>query len=179
MPIILALGCLFTKSLHCSSEAKVEKDQEILNGFVLYIYPFLSYFLTEQSSSMPFSLREIVPMSLAMRNACLGIIELAHPDARFSINEDYRQALHRTGIRSMQTSEHESKKETRLWAFLFKVRYDTTTNNNEVFLKRAPPSVELGTLCTHACMHTHTHTHQHAHTHTHTCTPSTHHHLSQ
>lgn len=61
-------------------------------------------------------------MSLALRNACLGIIELAHPDARFSINEDYRQALNKTGIKRRQTSELEYKKETRLWAFLFKVR---------------------------------------------------------
>lgn len=71
---------------------------------------------------MPFTLREIVPMSLALRNACLGIIELAHPDARFSINEDYRQALNKTGVKRRQTSELEYKKETRLWAFLFKVR---------------------------------------------------------
>lgn len=87
---------------------------------------FLSHSLsvspTEQGSSMPFTLREIVPMSLALRNACLGIIELAHPDARFSINEDYRQALHKTGIKRRQTSEVDHEKETRLWAFLFKVK---------------------------------------------------------
>ena len=79
------------------------------------------HFMAEGSSSMPFTLREMVPMSLALRNACLGIIELAHPDAKFSINEDYRQALHKTGIKRKQNTEQEDKKEARLWAFLFKV----------------------------------------------------------
>ncbi|KAK7488482.1 hypothetical protein BaRGS_00020267 [Batillaria attramentaria] len=72
-------------------------------------------------SSMPFTLREMVPMSLALRNACLGIIELAHPDAKFSVNEDYRQALHKTGVLNRQQASEDEEKETRLWAFLFKV----------------------------------------------------------
>jgi ubiquitin-protein ligase E3 C len=62
-------------------------------------------------------------MSLALRNACLGIIELAHPDAKFSVNEDYRQALHKTGVKRKQVTEEEDERETRLWAHLFKVRF--------------------------------------------------------
>ncbi|XP_025111485.1 ubiquitin-protein ligase E3C-like isoform X2 [Pomacea canaliculata] len=74
----------------------------------------------EPSSSMPFTLREMVPMSLALRNACLGIIELAHPDAKFAVNEDYRQALHLTGIQSRHITDEDDENETRFWAYLFK-----------------------------------------------------------
>ena len=42
---------------------------------------------------MPFSLSELVAMSLALRDACLGIIELAHPDTRPALKEDYRAAF--------------------------------------------------------------------------------------
>lgn len=80
-----------------------------------------SFFNLEPSSSMPFTLREMVPMSLALRNACLGIIELAHPDAKFAVNEDYRQALHLTGIQSRRITDEDDENETRFWAYLFKV----------------------------------------------------------
>ncbi|XP_076462782.1 ubiquitin-protein ligase E3C-like [Babylonia areolata] len=74
----------------------------------------------EGSSSMPFSLREMVAMSLALRNVCVGIIELAHPDSKLTASEDYRLALYKTGSRRKDDVERE-KRETSMWAFLFKV----------------------------------------------------------
>ena len=61
---------------------------------------------------------------------------------------------------------------------------DSNTTNNEVFIKRAPPNSELGTLYNQVAAnntHTSTHTHQHTlrltpHTHTHTHTHYTHSH---
>lgn len=75
--------------------------------------------IAEKSSSMPFSLDELVPMTLMLRDSCLGIIELAHPDAKPMITEDYRQALRKTGISNRNS--HTNDEETRRWAYLFKV----------------------------------------------------------
>ncbi|XP_046334142.2 ubiquitin-protein ligase E3C-like [Haliotis rufescens] len=75
----------------------------------------------EQSTSMPFRIDELVPMSRALRDACLGIIELAHPDAKRAVNDDYRLALQKTGIRNREMVGEEEEEETRQWAYLFKV----------------------------------------------------------
>lgn len=69
---------------------------------------------------MPFSLDELVPMSLALRDACLGIVELAYPDSHFSFNEDYKSALQRTGVR-MATHNTDHLQQEITWAYVFKV----------------------------------------------------------
>ena len=56
-------------------------------------YTFIFSVAAVGHSSMPFSLSELVAMSLALRDACLGIIELAHPDTRPALKEDYRAAF--------------------------------------------------------------------------------------
>ena len=68
---------------------------------------------------MPFSLDELVPMTLMLRDSCLGIIELAHPDAKPMITEDYKEALRRTGVKDV--NKQSKDEETRRWAYLFKV----------------------------------------------------------
>ncbi len=42
---------------------------------------------------MPFTLNELVPMSLALRDVTLGLIELAFPESRPVIKEEYQQAI--------------------------------------------------------------------------------------
>lgn len=70
---------------------------------------------------MPFSLSELVPMSLTLRDACLGIIELANPEAKLVMNKDYQQALNKTRV-SFNSEENSSKNQPHLWRHLFKVR---------------------------------------------------------
>uniref|UniRef100_A0A2C9KEQ7 Ubiquitin-protein ligase E3C n=1 Tax=Biomphalaria glabrata TaxID=6526 RepID=A0A2C9KEQ7_BIOGL len=80
---------------------------------------------TLSSSTMPFSLDEIVLMCRYLRDTCLGIIELAHPDSRFTISEDYKQALEKTASvdegfsekRELETDDYGTK----LWSYLFKI----------------------------------------------------------
>ncbi|XP_076346418.1 ubiquitin-protein ligase E3C [Tachypleus tridentatus] len=42
---------------------------------------------------MPFSLSELVSLSLALRDVCLGLIELAYPDTKPSVNEQYKHVV--------------------------------------------------------------------------------------
>ena len=78
-----------------------------------------------KDSSMPFSLMELVPMVLMLRDTCLGIIELAHPETQRSLTEDYREALRRTAMRDHRDWSYNNKetphKHTKTWAYLFKV----------------------------------------------------------
>ncbi|XP_052278265.1 ubiquitin-protein ligase E3C-like isoform X2 [Dreissena polymorpha] len=69
-------------------------------------------------SSMPFELKEVENMSMALRDVCLGILELAHPDARPTVNDDYRRVLANKGQRK---DTKELSKETKEWGSLFKV----------------------------------------------------------
>jgi ubiquitin-protein ligase E3 C len=72
---------------------------------------------------MPFNLLEIIQMVIALRDVCLGIIELAHPDAKPTVNEDYRQALSRVGVKTRNNNVKELNQQTLQWGYLFKVRY--------------------------------------------------------
>ena len=42
---------------------------------------------------MPFTLAELVSMSTHLRDICLGLVELAFPESRPVVREDYRQAV--------------------------------------------------------------------------------------
>ncbi|XP_041360114.1 ubiquitin-protein ligase E3C-like [Gigantopelta aegis] len=77
----------------------------------------------EQSSvrSMPFTTEELIPMCQVLRDACLGIIELAHPDARFTVKDTYKEALQKTGVTSRVPAGENHDKETSQWAYLFRV----------------------------------------------------------
>ena len=70
---------------------------------------------------MPFTLSELVPMMTQLRDVCLGIIELAHPDAKPTVNEDYRIALKRTGVKTRINNTKETNRQTMQWGHLFKV----------------------------------------------------------
>ena len=75
---------------------------------------------------MPFTLRELVPMSLALRDVTLGLIELAFPESRPSIREDYQQAVRYAGnnLLCFVSCSLNCKKKTTIFLFIlyFKVR---------------------------------------------------------
>jgi hypothetical protein len=65
---------------------------------------------------MPFPLSSLVPLSLTLKEVCLGLVELAFPDSRPSVRDDYRTAVH-----GREQISDVSNKETQMWAHLFKV----------------------------------------------------------
>ena len=75
-----------------------------------------------QRRSMPFHVTELVPMSQVLRDACLGLIELAHPETRPAMKEDYKKAFQSVGVMQQVYSAQELHKQLETWAFLFKVR---------------------------------------------------------
>ena len=42
---------------------------------------------------MPFSISELIPMSLLLRDVALGLVELAYPESRPTVREDYQNAV--------------------------------------------------------------------------------------
>ncbi|XP_076073361.1 ubiquitin-protein ligase E3C-like [Mytilus galloprovincialis] len=87
--------------------------------YTLHDADFYGETFNDKTNSMPFSLDELVPMILMLRDSCLGIIELAHPDAKPMITDDYKEALRITGVRDVTKQSRDE--ETRRWAYLFKV----------------------------------------------------------
>ena len=71
---------------------------------------------------MPFQVHELVPMSLALRDTCLGIIELVHPDTKPSLKEDYKKAFQSVGIMQNTLTAAQVQQQQRTWAYVFKVR---------------------------------------------------------
>ncbi|XP_061191365.1 ubiquitin-protein ligase E3C-like [Saccostrea echinata] len=93
--------------------------------YTLHDADFYGDMKSSKDSSMPFSLKELVPMVLMLRDTCLGIIELAHPGTRPSVTEDYREALRRTAMKDPRDLSYHNKetpyRHTKTWAYLFKV----------------------------------------------------------
>lgn len=81
----------------------------------------LYYLCTDDKSFMPFQVGELVPMSLALRDTCLGIIELVHPDTKPSLKEDYKEAFQSVGIVQNTLTAAELQDQQKTWAYVFKV----------------------------------------------------------
>ena len=60
-------------------------------------------------------------MSQALRDACVGIIELAHPDTKPLLREDYMKVFHGAGAQHNVLSAKELQQQRDAWAYLFKV----------------------------------------------------------
>jgi len=73
------------------------------------------------ASSMPFPVSHLVAMSQALRDVCLGLVELAHPESRPVIKEDYRQAFASVGAHTTALSGEQLHKHLETLAQLFKV----------------------------------------------------------
>ena len=80
-------------------------------------------------SLMPFKLPELEEMSILLRNACIGMIQLAHPESRPIVTEDYFGAMTVPG----EMPETDQTVQIANWTHLFKVRrteiYDVTLCN--------------------------------------------------
>ena len=70
---------------------------------------------------MPFTLPELVVMSRALRDACMGIVELAHPETRPEVREEYRLALQSVGVVQRSCSQSQLRLTQLMWRRLFKV----------------------------------------------------------
>ena len=65
---------------------------------------------------MPFSLGELVNMSQHLRDISLGLVELAFPDSRPAVREDYRIAVN--SVKKEKVTEAEE--DVRVWSHLFR-----------------------------------------------------------
>ena len=72
---------------------------------------------TKQRNWMPFTLPELVSMSLSLRDIALGLVELAFPESRPRVRDDYRQA-----VNSVRDTPEESRdvRDIIIWTHLFK-----------------------------------------------------------
>ena len=70
---------------------------------------------------MPFALSDLVLMSRVLRDACLGIIELAHPETRPEVREEYKLAFRSIGSSRTSVSTVELLRQQKTWSHLFKV----------------------------------------------------------
>lgn len=67
------------------------------------------------ADTMPFNVTDLVPLSQALKDVCLGLVELAFPDSRPCVKEDYRTAVRGSDLPAV------SAQDTQMWAHLFKV----------------------------------------------------------
>lgn len=68
-----------------------------------------------QQHAMPFTIAELAVLSGHLKGVCLGLVELAFPDTRPTVRDDYKNAV--LGPISTVQSRHD----TQIWTHLFKV----------------------------------------------------------
>uniref|UniRef100_A0A8D2AZN5 Ubiquitin-protein ligase E3C n=1 Tax=Sciurus vulgaris TaxID=55149 RepID=A0A8D2AZN5_SCIVU len=74
-----------------------------------------------RSSMMPFTLEELVVLSRCLRDACLGIIKLAYPEAKPEVREEYVTAFQSVGVTTSSEVQQCIQTEQKRWIQLFKV----------------------------------------------------------
>ncbi|XP_054987111.1 ubiquitin-protein ligase E3C isoform X1 [Sorex araneus] len=74
-----------------------------------------------QSSMMAFTLEELVVLSRCLRDACLGIIKLAHPETKPEVREEYILAFQSIGVTTSSEMQRCIQTEQKRWIQLFKV----------------------------------------------------------
>lgn len=70
--------------------------------------------------NMPFTLEELVTISLRLKEVSLGLVELAFPESRPSVREDYRTAVSTLHDHPLFSP---TARDTQMWAHLFKVNH--------------------------------------------------------
>lgn len=78
--------------------------------------------LPDSQSFMPFRLGELVPMTRVLCDACLGVVELAHPESKPTLTGNYRAAFQSVGASRDVLEPEELNASRELWAYLFKAR---------------------------------------------------------
>ncbi|KAK3567605.1 hypothetical protein QTP86_020291 [Hemibagrus guttatus] len=74
-----------------------------------------------QASMMPFSLPELVTLSRCLRDACLGIIKLAHPETKSGHSEEYAAAFRSVGVKTSSQVQQRIQNQQKRWVQLFKL----------------------------------------------------------
>lgn len=74
-----------------------------------------------RQSLMPFDLQTLGPLSLALRNACLGIIDLAYPETRPTAMEEYHLAMSSNRATTRSQLKEDFDKQCAIWLHCFKV----------------------------------------------------------
>jgi len=67
---------------------------------------------------MPFTLSQLVPMALSLRDIALGLVELAFPESRPSVKEEYKQAVR--SVRAEREDNDTSPRDVAMWSHMFK-----------------------------------------------------------
>lgn len=68
-----------------------------------------------QQHAMPFTISELAVLSGHLKGVCLGLVELAFPDTRPTVRDDYKNAV------LGPTSTVQSRHDTQIWTHLLKV----------------------------------------------------------
>lgn len=68
--------------------------------------------------NMPFTLGELVVISLRLKEVSIGLVELAFPESRPSVREDYRSAVSTLQDHPIAAP---TEKDTKMWSHLFRV----------------------------------------------------------
>ncbi|GAB1868523.1 HECT-type E3 ubiquitin transferase [Camponotus japonicus] len=68
-----------------------------------------------QQHAMPFTIAELAVLSGHLKGVCLGLVELAFPDTRPTVRDDYKNAV------LGPTSTVQGRHDTQIWTHLFKV----------------------------------------------------------
>lgn len=68
-----------------------------------------------QQHAMPFTIAELAILSGHLKGVCLGLVELAFPDTRPTVRDDYKNAV------LGPTSTVQGRHDTQIWTHLFKV----------------------------------------------------------
>jgi len=72
---------------------------------------------SNQANWMPFTLPELVAMSLSLRDISLGLIELAFPESRPTVRDDYRLAVNSVRDNPLEITDD---RDIVIWTHLFK-----------------------------------------------------------
>lgn len=68
---------------------------------------------------MPFTVEEIIPLSTTLKEICLGLVELAFPETRQVLKENYRYVLNK--ISNQQKTDYSQNSNTNIWPNLLRV----------------------------------------------------------
>lgn len=79
----------------------------------------------QQQQAMPFTTYDLAILSSHLKGVCLGLVELAFPDTRPSVRDDYKSA-----VLGPSSSISATPKNTQMWAHLFKVIYYNNSSSS-------------------------------------------------
>ena len=97
------------------------ENWNLLFDVIAIFRPFLKSSIPGvNSQNMPFTLDELVTISLRLKEVSLGLVELAFPESRPSVREDYRTAVSTLNDHPLVSP---TTRDTQMWAHLFKVKY--------------------------------------------------------